>query len=1252
MVDILLDNKPISCLCDTGAEINLLPAQFVKKHAMKMEGQPTRRPVMVDGTGVQCRGLTTATITIGKQVMPTTFYVVDGVEIGILGLDALGKLQTKIDTATGQLVMGDEVIVGSNKNMPPSNIQTVQCCKICLTESVIVQPGQERFLKAEVEKGSVTTWTGIVEATERFRERTGLMTCAVRVEPGQKSIPICVINIGDKPIKTYRGQTAAELTEICPVENKPMVASTSNSGRGQAKPKTRYDPTSAVEIGSNLSVSQRKQLIDLLRQEADVFESEGNQGFTTTIEHTIPTTVPGPITCAPRRIPLGCVEEVNKAVEKHLEQGHIEPSQSPWAFPIVPVKKKDGTIRLCVDYRPLNSITPPDPFPTNNMAGCLDQLLGAQYFSTVDLAQGYLQVPMSRQDREKTAFRSPTGLWQWTRMPFGLKNSPATFTRLMHLVFNHIPPDRLVLYMDDLCVVSQTFQEHLERLQEVFATLRKHNLKIKAAKCRFATSEASFLGHRITRDGVAPEPGKLTQLDNWKTLHNVKEVQKFLGVCGWWRRFIPDYATIAKPLSRLLEKNPDNKTFDWNDKAQKAFETLKRGISSAPVLRHPDPRKEFVVTTDASDCGIGGTLTQRDDTGTLCPIAFFSRALSKRERGYSTFDREALAIRDTLLHFRYYLLGVKFRLRTDHLPLTRLKTMKDPYGRRGRMLSDIAEYDFDVEHIEGRKNVVADALSRLGFDKDGQETEFPTPVSNVAALTEEQQDQNNTLPKWHIMARAQKADPVIAEVLQWITKRTRPSYEAIKQKGYRIRTFWHKYHELVVKEGLLGRRQQSGHYQQVIPPAIVPEILGELHSGMLAGHFGVNRMCNLIRQRFYWPGFYRDAKQWCDRCPPCATRKMPPKHPRAPLQPIIVNTPGEMVATDLTKMPRSKRGNSYILVVQDYFTKYVDLYALPNQEATSVAQKIFEEFITQHGTPVTLHSDQGKQFESKIVKELNEAFGIRKTRTSPYHPQSDGQVERFNRTLKDMISKHVSESGNEWDDHLKQLALAYNTSIHESTGFTPFFLNHGREVRLPIDIMYGPPPDQPQSPSQFAENLVSKTTNAFKMARETLARAHKRQKKNYDVQISHKPYKEGDRVWLHNPLSIRQKLVPRWLGPYIVKKRLRCNDDAGVTYRIQEENGRRRRVVHYNRLKPCHTPAAETRALEETRERLLDSPPTLALTEPVEQARGPGHNEQTQEETEVEQIIEPPMVPETNNDQAPIRSRTGREIRPPKRLGF
>ena len=329
---------------------------------------------------------------------------------------------------------------------------------------------------------------------------------------------------------------------------------------------------------------------------------------------------------------------------------------------------------------------------------------------------------LCHQRLKKTAVRSPVGLWQWTRMPQGLKNSPATWCRLMQKVFNTIPTDRLILYMNDICVVSNSFEDHLQRLQEVFDCLRKHGLKIRAKKCHSAKDEVIWLGHKVSRAGVTPDAEKdprcgesfcyLSVADSkqYKRRNNIKEVQTFLGVCGWWRKFVPNYSDIANPLYKLLEKDK----FDWNEQTEHAFQTLKKCLITAPILAHPDISKEFIVMTDA----VGGGLLQEHSSGTLMPIAYFSRALTKRERGYSTYDREAIAIRDTLHRFRHYLLGRPFLLRTDHKPLMYLSEMKDPYGRRGRLLADIQEYNFRVQHIRGTDNSLADALSRIGFSND------------------------------------------------------------------------------------------------------------------------------------------------------------------------------------------------------------------------------------------------------------------------------------------------------------------------------------------------------------------------------------------------------------------------------------------------------------------------------------------------------------------------------------------------------
>ena len=296
-------------------------------------------------------------------------------------------------------------------------------------------------------------------------------------------------------------------------------------------------------------------------------------------------------------------------------------------------------------------------------------------------------------------------------MPYGLKGSPATFSRLMHKVPGHIPPSRLALYMDDICIISKTFEEHLVNLQEVFDAINVHGLKIKAKKCLLVMKEITFLGHKLNRYGVKPAEQKVQAITNWPAPTSVKEVQVFLGAVGWYRKFIKNFSTVARPLTRLLEKEVK---FTWGKSEEESLKTLKHALTTAPVLSHPDPNHPFLVTTDASKVGLGGKLFQVNSQGRIHPVAYFSRALTKRERSYPTYDREVMGMRDTLKHFRYYLLGARIVLKTDYKPLLKLLEQKDPFGRRATMIRDISEFEPYIEFIRGRDKFMADALSRLG----------------------------------------------------------------------------------------------------------------------------------------------------------------------------------------------------------------------------------------------------------------------------------------------------------------------------------------------------------------------------------------------------------------------------------------------------------------------------------------------------------------------------------------------------------
>ncbi|KAI8506729.1 hypothetical protein Bbelb_151700 [Branchiostoma belcheri] len=348
-----------------------------------------------------------------------------------------------------------------------------------------------------------------------------------------------------------------------------------------------------------------------------------------------------------------------------LEQDVIEPSTSPWASPVVIVTKKDGTPRFCVDFRKLNSVTVPDAHPLPRIDDTIDALAGSYYFSTLDMKSAYWQVPVHPADRHKTAFCTAEGLWQFKVLPFGLSNSAATYQRLVQLILAGVGWDVCLAYLDDIIVFTPTFDEHLHTLQEVFTRLRQAGLKLHPAKCRFAQKEVTFLGHVVSRRGVAPDPDNIAKVQGWPTPSNQTDIRSFLGLASFYRKFVPAFATVAEPLVRLTDKHHN---FQWNPACQSAFDTLKHQLTSPPILAFPDFTREFTLATDASNTGIGAVLTQEHGT-TRRVVAYASKTLSRSQRRWCTYDQEFWAAVWAVRHFRPYLYGHNFTLLTDHRPL-------------------------------------------------------------------------------------------------------------------------------------------------------------------------------------------------------------------------------------------------------------------------------------------------------------------------------------------------------------------------------------------------------------------------------------------------------------------------------------------------------------------------------------------------------------------------------------------------------
>eukprot|EP00731_Ephydatia_muelleri_P013103 Em0007g413a len=591
----------------------------------------------------------------------------------------------------------------------------------------------------------------------------------------------------------------------------------------------------------------------------------------------------------------------------------------------------------------------------------LHVLGSAKWFSSLDLASGYWQVEVCPEDQEKTVFVTPYGLFQFRVMPFGLTNAPATFQRLMEKVLSGLHWTTCLVYLDDILIFSATVEDHLVRLRDVLDRLKNAGLKIKPSKCHLMRKSIKYLGHVVSEHGIKTDPEKTRCVADWPTPSNAHELRQFLGLAGYYRRFVKNFAVIAAPLFHLTE---NHQAWNWTLQCNAAFFKLKESLVTSPVLAYPVFSIGFVVDTDASGEGLGAVLSQNIE-GHDHVISYASRTLNKAERKYCATRREMLALVWAIQHFRAYLYGKRFTVCTDHSSLKWLQSFHEPEGQVARWLETLSEYDFEVLHRPGKKHTNADSLSRMPCSQ----CRLPPEEDNedqgcVLAVTD------SWMPSWthEELAAYQRQDPDLKQVIKWLETKTLPKVFP-KNASSHVKALWSQCHHLVMQNKILYRQWEDVQgrglnktLQLVLPSSLVPAVLEGLHSSLVGGHMGAKKTLDKVRCRFYWVGQRKDITQWCISCPTCCSRKTPIPAPCAPMQLDPVERPLQRVAMDiLGPLAETEKGNKYILVIGDYFTKWKEAYPLPNMEAMTVARHLVSEFMCRFGVPEQLHSDQGEK---------------------------------------------------------------------------------------------------------------------------------------------------------------------------------------------------------------------------------------------------------------------------------------------------
>ena len=1183
----------MNAVIDTAAEVSVVNRKLVNN----LLGEYQPMPARLWGIGsqdIQAEFYKNIPVILGDRDYKAPLYVADITDDMLLGIDFFDQFGVVIDFARCELHVQGDVIQAHIVRDTKRKLHAVS--RVTTNHKIRLEPQTVSRMKIPVEQEQKETFlfSPAPDASE------SLMPCTFNSKG--KNAVAQFVNDTSNAIFVEKG-TVLGTAVAAGILNGPRpghrrirrLTRTAERMKLSKLPPHIQDCYEKSKNHLEGDDSKLKHFQDLLLDFKSGFaEHDMDLGHFTALTHTIPLVENAqPFRDKIRRTPVSFEKEEEKTLNSMLEAGVIQPSTSPWASAPVLVRKKEGGVRWCIDFRHLNDLTVKDQYPLPLISSCYDTLQGNMYMSTLDLAAGYWQIDIAPEDREKTAFITKYGLYEHRRMSMGLCNAPSTFQRAMNLVLRGLTWKTVLAFLDDILVLGKSFEDHLKNLREVLERLQHYNLKLKPRKCIFFQKQTKFLGRIVSGESVSVDPTSLEPVASWPIPRCTREVESFLGFANYNREHVPKLAELAEPLYGLTGKNK----FKWEDKHTEAFNAIKQALLNPVELMLPTPDGAFVLDVDASNVAVAAQLSQIRD-GKEVPVSYGSKSLTPQQRRYCATRKELLALVVFTRQFRHYLLGRPFTVRTDHNSLVWLTHFKNLQGQLARWLEELQQYSMQICHRRGRDHLDADILTRIRDDVPycdcyraaeditllpckgckycEQWNEFENEVDDVEPLSIPTVRVTQVNHEWadilnpHLRKEKQNMDHDLVLLKEWL--QDPPNDETLAAESPELKTLWNHRQQIVLENDILWYNWiQDGTERKlfIIPSAMKSIVLNLAHDNSLAGHFGREKTYERIARNFYWPGMRRDIEEHVRGCYACNRSKHLRRKYRAPLKEYTMGAPLEKLHVDIMgPLPKTARQNTCVLVLVDQFSKWVELVALPDQQADTVAQALIDVMISRLGCPNEIFSDQGSNFCSSLFEELCERLGITKKRTTGYRASANGQAERVNRVLgqaiRSILASTVKAHQSTWDIKLQMIAGAIRCTVNRNTGYTPNKIMLGREVVQPLELMCGVP-NEPQAVSDFVKQLQIDMKEIHETTRKALKMSQRRQKLDYDLRKNVSRYQEGDAVLLINSatkIGHSKKLQPIWLGPFLVTKVI-----SSTLYQIASQ--KKTFVVHHDRIRPC-----------------------------------------------------------------------------------